>query len=67
MCMLHENSFTPRIHKCSTPFTKQKRKKLLYHYNYVYIPYTYKNDSIYGSVMNIFGCVALSEDFDKSL
>ena len=23
----------------------------------VYIPYTYKNDSIYGSVMNIFGCV----------
>ena len=25
----------------------------------VYIPYTYKNDSIYGSVLNIFGCVAL--------
>ena len=23
----------------------------------MYIPYTYKNDSIYGSVMNIFGCV----------
>ena len=23
----------------------------------VYILYTYKNDSIYGSVMNIFGCV----------
>ena len=25
----------------------------------MYIPYTYKNDSIYGSVMNIFGCVSV--------